>query len=266
MPNLEAVNTSLNTNKFNTTKPPKSFSGISGNLNPASQSIMNAMYAIGYSLSDSENVGKVQASVERAIKRRYLAYMRNMALANPRAFWHAYEPNKIGLTSARLFDIKASEKQYKSSMPMQLFYRPSVMMTPVPPPLNSPGPSGKYVKRRHKFPNKAIVHEYGQTVTIRPIKSDVLVMTFDRKTVRFVSKPIIINTKKRETFGQITASTITFFQTAAIPTAIPSYKRYAKEAAEAGRRAAKRNVYVKVPSDKMAKTIGKQFAKRVVVK
>ncbi len=264
MPSLEAVYQQLNSS--NPVSGKVSTGMIHSNINDASQSIANVMYAIGYSLSEAEAVAAMQRSVAFDIKRRFQFKMNALAAGAPRAFWHMYEPNHVGQTGYRLFDLTTRGTQYKSVMAMDITFRPSNMLTPLAPPDGN----GKTTKNRHKFPYKATVFEFGQTIHITPKNGTYLVFRGNKGTV-FMGGPgrpvphITINTRKQQTFGALTKAANAFFQMEAKNVASNAYKRHLKKAGDAGRLAAKRKVHVAVPNVSLAKAVGKE-ASRVVLK
>ncbi len=260
MPSLEMVNQELNAANVVVGKVSKGM--IKSNINDASQSIANAMYAIGYSLTEADAVAAMQRSVAFDIKRRFQFKMNSLSTASPKQFWHLYEPNHIGQTGYRLFNLDVKGRQYKSVMAMEINFMPSKMLTPLDPPDSN----GKTTRSRHKFPMKAVVFEFGQDIHITPKNGSYLVFQGREGTV-FMGGPghptphITINTRKQKTFGSLTQAAVAFFEMEAKTVASNAYKRNLRKAGEAGKMAAKRAVHVSIPTDTLAKSVGKEASR-----
>lgn len=263
MPSLEAVYQQLTSANVVTGKISDGI--IKSNINDASQSIANAMYAIGFSLSEAEAVAAMQRSVAYDVKTRFQFKMNALSAGSPKAFWHLYEPNHIGQTGYRLFDLDVKGKQYKSVMAMEITFRPSKMLTPLAPP----DKNGRTTRNRHTFPMKAVVFEFGKTITISPKNGRYLVFQGRGGTV-FLGGPgkkvprVIINTREQASFGALTKTAQAFFQMEAGAVASNSYKKSLKRAGEAGRIAARRSIHVSMPTDSMAKTVGREAARLAI--
>lgn len=278
MGSLEAENAKLHSaNVIRSNKFYAKRGAITSNMEDASQSIANAMYAIGFTLTEAKQVARMHEQVAWSIQRQFTTYTNALALSNPKAYHHVYEPNKVGQTRYKLFNLIVDKKQYKSSMKMSLQYYPSTMM--VPPTVTKGGKrEGYQTKKRHKFPNKAMVFEYGFPITIKPKNGDYLVFLSNKKTARhklfsgntmflggpYRPPPIIhIDTKKQATFGSMSKTAITFFETQAPRIAHGIYAKQPKYAARAARAAARRSLKLGIASDAVAKTVGMKEAERM---
>lgn len=249
---------------------------ITSNMEDASQSIANVMYAIGFSLTEAKQVARLQEQVAWSIQRQFTTYTNALAMSNTKAYHHVYEPNKVGQTRYKLFNLIVDKKQYKSTMKMSLQYYPSVMM--VPPTVTKGGKRDGYqTKKRHKFPNKAMVFEYGFPITIKPKNGDYLVFLSNNKNARqklfsgntmFLGGPwrpppiIHIDTKKQATFGSMSKTAVSFFETQAPRIAHAIYAKQPKRAGRAARAAAHRSLKLGIASDSVAKSVGMREAER----
>lgn len=250
---------------------------ITSNMEDASQSIANVMYAIGFTLTEAKQVARMQEKVAWSIQRQFTTYANTLAMGNPEAFHHVYEPKKVGQTPYKLFNLIVDNKQYKSTMRLNLQYYPSKMM--VPPTVTRGGKRDGYqTKKRHKFPNKAMVFEYGFPITIRPKNGDYLVFLSNNKNARqklfsgntvFLGGPyrpapvVHIDTKKQATFGSMSRAAVAFFETQAPKIASGIYAKQPKRAARAARAAAHRSLRLGIASDSVAKTVGMKEAEKV---
>ena len=248
---------------------------VRSNLADASQSIANVMYAIGFTLTEAQQVARMQEQVAWSLQRQFIHRINIRAAANHKAFHHVYEPNHIGETPYKLFNLLVDNQQYRSTMRMNLRYYPSKMM--VPPTVTKGGARDGYsTKKRHRFPNKAMAFEYGRTLYIRPKNGNYLVFLSNNKSAKhkkysgntvFLGGPyrptplIVIRTKNYQTFGSLTKAAEQFFQERALITANKIYARQPKRMAVAGRLAAHRGLRLGIASDSAAKAIGKSASK-----
>lgn len=232
---------------------------VKTNLAERTQALEAMFYSAGYTLTQPHNVAAMQSRVERQISMNFIKFMNTMAISSPSEFWHLYEPNKIGISQARLFNFQASDQVYKSVMRMNLSFLPSKMLTPVPEQLKTPGPTGKFVKQRHRFMNKAIVFEYGQKITIRPVQAKKLAFLRNGKIV-FSDGPINIDTARQPTFGQLTASTKLFMETVAPKIAKESYDEQTQKIKRGARAGLRRKPTNRKLSQASIKAMSKQIA------
>jgi len=240
---------------------------IKSNINKAPQSIANAAYAAGYVMTAPEQVYAMQLKLANSLERSHRAYINGMAIANPKKFHHVYEPNHTGQTAYRLFDLIVADKRYQSTMKLQLRYRPSKMLTPVRQELATPGKTGKFVKRRHKFPDRAMAFEYGKSLNIKPKGNGKFLVFFADGKIHFLRlKSVTIDTRKQATFGAMSAATRAYFEGPAKATAAKAYERQVRKAKLAGSIAALRGIQVNIPSSSVAKSIGRSVATEVGLK
>lgn len=253
--------------KFSSSKSAR----MPNNLGERTAGLAAMMFASGYTLTESVNVSAMQEKVEKKISKEFLKFINTLAMSTPKSFWHVYEPNKVGITSARLFDLKSSDKVFKSVMRMELTFKPSKMMTPVPEELKQPGPTGKFVKRRHKFPNKALTYEYGTTIHVRVKKAKYLAFLSNKPAkasrrlpsgnyINFY-KSITIDTKSQPTYQSLSRTAKDFMDERAPRIAQDVYEKQAKYMREAGIMAVRKSITVKTPSNSAAKSMGKKIAK-----
>lgn len=98
-------------------------------------------------------------------------YIDSLARSKPKSLHHVYEWKKVGIKSARLFDLKVLS-QDGLSFKIGYSFKPSKSLVPA---------SGK-TKRRHVFVNKAEIIEAGRPLVIRPKHSSRLVFEMDGVT------------------------------------------------------------------------------------
>lgn len=277
MASLEVENAKLHSAKVIGSRTVHAKRGlIRSNLEAASQSISNALYAIGFTLTEAQQVARMQEQVAWNVQRQFITYANTIARGNTKQFHHVYEPGHIGETRYKLFDLIVDKKQYKSSMRLNLQYYPSTML--VPPTVTRGGRRDGYkTKKRHKFPYKAMVFEYGMPITIRPTNGLYLVFLSNKKSARhklfsgntmFLGGPyrppplIRINTKKQETFGSMTKTATAFFAVQAPQIARGVYAKQPRRAASAARAAVHRQLKLGVASESVAKSVGMKEAER----
>lgn len=252
----------------------KKSKGMPNNLSERTLTLAAMMFGSGYTLTESVNVSEMQKKVEWRVAREFMSRINSQAVMAPKLFWHAYETNQIGVTQGRLFDLQASDRMFKSVMRMNLSFRPSKMMAHVPEELATPGKNGKFVKRRHKFPNKAFAYEYGETLNIAPRKAKALAFLSDKpggrairlpsgNYIRFVFGKVVVDTRKQATFQQVNMFADRFFDSAAPRIAQQVYNTQAKYMQEAGELAVKKTLTVKKPTGATVKAIGKKIAKQM---
>lgn len=266
MPTLEALEAELNSfgvsGVSSLGRPKPGGIKISSDINVATQTLMQTLFAAGYSISDAENVANMQQKVEAKIEKAFYLKINNQALANSKRFWHVYEPGHTGVTKFRLYDLQAADKKYKSTMQMQLTYRASRMLVPVPQELAKPGKTGKHVKKRHIFINVARTMEYGQPIRIAVKKAKFLAFLGKNNKIMFV-KQVSIDTKKQATFGSMTRETKEFIITDARQIASQVYAAQGKKMKESALLAARRRPTVTVPTAAMARAAGKSIARSI---
>ncbi len=110
------------------------------------------------------------------------------AKANPKAYHHIYEWNKVGSTTARLFFItKASNSGGK--VIVKPAFAKSKTPVPIAKELLQPGRTGRTVSSRYVFKDKATVMESGKPVVFRARKN--IPMAIDGE-VKFVAAGTVI--------------------------------------------------------------------------
>jgi len=102
------------------------------------------------------------------LSQRFLKSVDTHSRLNPKKMHHVYEWGKIGNPSARLFILERSNMMNGSVITSR--FLTSKSLVPIPLSLKSPGKSGKSVKSKHVFRNKADVMENGKPVTIHANK------------------------------------------------------------------------------------------------
>lgn len=102
------------------------------------------------------------------IDKDFGAYIDSLARTKPKSLHHVYEWKKVGVKTARLFELKLLSQE-GLSFKLGYSFKPSQSLVPS---------SGK-TKRRHVFVNKAEIIEAGRPLTIRPKHSSRLVFEMD---------------------------------------------------------------------------------------
>ena len=154
-------------------------------------------YALQYAVDDRMQIEKLSKELHRQINRKMIPYINTLANADYGAFHHMYEWRKVGVTSARLFDISRGEaNRGKTEVPLILTFRPSKTLVPLTEQQSTKGKTGKRVSKKHRFIAKAYVMEYGIPVKIKPKGDKKLafepgknagMLIFTRKTIKVKS-------------------------------------------------------------------------------
>jgi hypothetical protein len=213
----------------------------------------------------------IQQSIENSVKRKFLPYMNAMARSNRKSMHHAYEWNKVGQTSARLFDLKIpSSSRGKTNFSMKLEFRPSRSLVPLTEAQREPNPvTGAVVQQTHIFWNKAMVMEYGQTVTVRPIKARY--MAFDnppgaRQTnsgLTFSRLPINIDYSQRPSYHGIETALSAFFKGVGSREAGDAVQTYGRQVRRGAEKAA-HMLTISTPSDAYAHSVASRITQAMV--
>lgn len=246
-----------------------------------SQSVANAIATVAWSIASPRGQSNIQKTIETSVKRKFLPFVNAYSRANRKSMHHVYEWEKIGITSARLFDLKVSEdSRGRANFSMRVAYRPSKTLVPLTISQATPNEkTGAVVKRQHVFWNKAMVMEYGQTVTVRPLGDKK--MAFDnprygegvtgtswtRNTdnpLVFTSRPVKIKYSSRQTYRGLENAIAVYFRSVGKQDVGRSVKEYGKKV----RRGAGKSTHmitVSTPSDAYAHTVAKKIADSLVV-
>lgn len=236
-----------------------------------SQSVANAVATVAWGIASPRGQANIQRSIENSVKRKFLPYVNAMARANRKSLHHVYEWNKTGITSARLFDLAIpSSSRGKANFSMKLEFRPSKSLVPLTEAQRRPNPyTGAVVEQRHIFYNKAMVMEYGQSVTIRPIQAKY--MAFDnppgaRQTesgLTFSRLPITINYAERPTYHGLEMAIKSFFNGIGGRDAGQAVENYGKQVRR-GAEKASHMISVSVPSDAYAHSVASKVTNAMV--
>lgn len=227
-----------------------------------SQSIANATQTVVWGLASRTGQGNIQKTIERSVNRKFLPFVNAASRASKESMHHLYEWNKTGVTSARLFDLKIpSASRGKTNFSMVVDFRPSKSLVPLTEAQMTPGPSGKTVTSRHVFYNKAMIMEYGQTVTIRPKGSRA--MAFDnpdgfREGLYFTKAPVVVNYSDKPTFKGLAKAVDGFFSSYGRKDVSKSVGIYGKKVSQAAGRSA-HMINVSMPSDGYAKAVASRI-------
>lgn len=95
-----------------------------------------------------------------SLVRHYGKTMDNKA-TNDKSFFHLYEIGHRGSARHRLFKMIRKEGRFAVAL------KPAKMLVPLSEDQKTPGPTGRRVTRRYRFPARPWVFEYGKTVVIK---------------------------------------------------------------------------------------------------
>lgn len=236
-----------------------------------SQSVANAIATVAWGLSSPKGQSTIQKTLETSVNRKFFPYLNGMARGNRKSLHHIYEWEKVGQTSARLFDLKIpAASRGKASFSMRVEFRPSKSLVPLTAAQADPGPSGAVVSKRYVFYNKAMVMEYGQRVTIRPLGDNF--MAFDtppglRETatgLTFTKRPIQMNYAELPTYHGLEKVMTAFFQSMGAKNATESVGRYSRKVNQAAERAS-HMISVSTPSDAYARAVASKMTNSLAV-
>jgi hypothetical protein len=118
----------------------------------------------------------------------FVKAMNMEAKANPKAFHHIYEWNKVGLNPSRLFFLY-KEVNMGGKLIIKPAFRKSRTPVPIAKELLQPGKTGKMVSSRYVFKDKASVMESGKPIVYRASKNIPMV---ENGQVRFVAAGTVI--------------------------------------------------------------------------
>lgn len=117
----------------------------------------------------------------------FIKHTHLVAVSNPKAFHHIYEWNKVGKENARLFKLVRSRVS-GGKMSISTQFIESRTIVPVSKQLMTPGKTGRVVKSKYVFKNKAEIMESGKPVRISPKVSDYLAINGKNGPI-FIRKP-----------------------------------------------------------------------------
>jgi hypothetical protein len=240
---------------------------IHHNLNAISQSIGNSIYTLAWGLSSPHALDKISNSIERSVKPRFHRHIANAANINRSSLWHMYEPNHIGSTRYRLFDFNIVRHIEGADFGAAVSFRPSSMLVSLTEMQATPGKTGKVVKKRHRFYNKAEVLEFGKPIVIKPKHGKYLVFEPRPGFLSFVrgkgEKPAVIRmqTKNRSTYGAFNVQMEKFFTGPGRQIGLAAIEKYSKNVLKNAELAALiRNS--NISSDAVAKGIGSSMGSK----
>lgn len=232
---------------------------IKNEINQMAQGIANVAQAVMYGFSGPNGQNNIHETLKRSVVRRFVPYVNMYATSRPNLYHHMYEWNKVGRTEYRLFDpVISREGRRKASFNVSMIYRPSITKVPLTEAQTTPGPTGKVVKKRYTFKNKAMVMETGRSVIIR--RKGKSMLAYGKKEITFSAGPITINYGKRATAGQFSKITADYFSRVAPGQTRAALELYSSEVAVRSAKAVVK-LNVSVPSDTYAKAIGTSTAK-----
>jgi len=121
--------------------------------------------------------------------RRFVAAMDRRAQTNPKKYHHIYEWGQVGSPTARLFVVRRMKIQ-GGNLILSLDFKRSKRPVPIPKTLQIAGKTGKRVKSKYVFYNKAEIMENGQPVHIHAAR----VLAFlGRNGIQFVPEGTVVN-------------------------------------------------------------------------
>lgn len=117
----------------------------------------------------------------------FIKHTHLVAVSNPKAFHHIYEWNKVGKENARLFKLVRSQVS-GGRMTIKTQFTKSNTLVPISKQLSTPGKTGKSVKSKYIFKDKASIMESGKPVRISAKASDYLAIN-SSSGPKFIKKP-----------------------------------------------------------------------------
>jgi len=271
---FQQINTFPLTAKVSTVVSGKTLHGVN-QLPLISQSIANSVATVAWGISSPQGQYNIQRTIETSVKRRFLPYVNSMARNNKKGLHHLYEWNQVGNTSARLFDLKIpTTSRGKANFSMQTVFRQSKRLVPLTEAQATPGPTGQVVKKVHRFFNKAMVMEFGETVHIRPLGARA--MAFDdnsegrkwgksfteRGGLIFSRGEVVINYTERPTYHGLSNVVSSYFRTSGGASISTDVRRYFHRVAKSAS-GASHMINIVMPSDAYAKQIAAQYTPSV---
>lgn len=121
--------------------------------------------------------------------KRFVTAMDRRAQTNPKKYHHIYEWGQVGSPVARLFVLRRMKVQ-GGNLVISLEFKRSKRPVPIPKELQIPGKTGKRVKSKHVFYNKAQVMEEGQPVHIHASR---ILAFLGNNGIQFVPEGKVIN-------------------------------------------------------------------------
>lgn len=234
---------------------------IKHNLGAAAQALQDILFSAGFALTDANNVAKMQEKIAGRASREFINSVNMSAMQAPSRYWHVYEPNHVGESRFRLFDLEPSDNVFKSVMRMEIKFRSSKMLSTVHPKIGKESGDQPYVKRRHKFPAKAIVFEFGQPININRRSAKKLVFYSPRLgRAMFIDGPVKINTANQATMGALSSHAEMFVQQNGKRIALEEYGKKGKSMAAIARLAVRRRMTVKKRSSAQIKAQARALA------
>jgi hypothetical protein len=135
---------------------------------------------------------RVLQEVSRAafiiLSERFMKSVDRHSIMNPKKMHHVYEWVQVGRPTARLFILERSNMINGSVITSRFLTSKTVV--PIPASLRSPGNTGKSVKSKHVFRNKADIMESGKPVTIHAKK---ILAFMGENGMHFVQPGTVIN-------------------------------------------------------------------------
>ena len=143
--------------------------------------------AIG-ELTKDKMLQEVSKAAFVILSERFMKSVDRHSMMNPKKMHHVYEWGQIGRPTSRLFILERSNMINGTVITSR--FLTSKTMVPIPTSLKSPGKTGKSVKSKHVFRNKADIMETGKPVTIHAKK--ILAFMGDNG-IHFVQPGTVIN-------------------------------------------------------------------------
>jgi hypothetical protein len=235
---------------------------IRSDMYKITQAVGQAIYSLSYSLSSPIGLDNIASHIETNLTPKYVAWINKMAVSNPSKYWHMYEPRHIGQSEFRLFEFKINKGRGAADFTANVTFRPSKMRVPLRRLEATPGPTGKVMKQRHVFYNKAYVLEYGLPIKIKPRNGKYLVYAVDEDALIFRSNnPVqLMDTKRRPTYGAMHVANNVYFGSEANGVIDRTVRRYTNRAAKRSEHASTVNLSVTMANNQQAKSIAKAVA------
>lgn len=133
-------------------------------INTLNKELALKQKAINSMLSET-NLEEISRAAFIILKNRFLPAADVHARLNPKKMHHVYEWNRVGDKSARLFVLERTSF-INNKLVITSKFTPSRTFVPIPQQLQRSGKTGKFVKSRHIFRNKADIMENGKVISL----------------------------------------------------------------------------------------------------
>lgn len=150
---------------------------------------LNLKYAALNSIINQSNIEQISRAAYVILKNRFLPAVDTHSRLNPKKMHHIYEWGKTGHKESRLFVLE-KVAFVNNSLVVSSRFLPSKTFVPIPRELQRSGKTGKVVRARHIFRNKADMMENGKPVRLESRK---MMAFLGRNGIQFIQPNTTIN-------------------------------------------------------------------------